>query len=117
MLKLKRSGDESARIKGIQPEIVYASVVANLIWSQLFPGVDCVITSGTDGHAHKPESLHNAGMAIDLRIHNLPHPIMVNADEAVEKMKKALGYEYDIILESTHIHLEFDPKTNKEHDK
>ena len=110
MLKLKRNGEFSARIEGIQPEIVYASVVAHLIWSQLFPGVDCVITSGTDGHEHKPESLHNKGMALDLRIYNLPDPIHDSGMMAVTELKEALGNEYDIILETDHIHLEFDPK-------
>ena len=51
-----------------------------------------------------PSSLHYDDNAIDLR------KSPVNSNNIVEALKKALGISYNIVLESDHIHLEYDPK-------
>ena len=92
-------------VRGIQPEIVHAINVANSIISQF--GKDCVVTAGTDGK-HMGGSLHYVGLAVDLRTRDL------NAKEKavfVYRMKTALGAEYDVVPESTHLHIEYQPKT------
>lgn len=69
-------------------------------------GVACVITSAADG-THKQNSLHYVGKAFDLRTRDL---LQGHAEAAREKLAAALGDQFDVVLESDHIHVEFDPK-------
>lgn len=62
---------------------------------------ELVITSTYEG-THSARSLHYANMAVDIRKHKHPEAV-------VTALKKALGIKYDILLESTHIHIEYDP--------
>lgn len=65
-----------------------------------------VITSGRDGK-HKTGSLHYEGKAKDFRTNYLS-PI---AQAALRNRVKALlGKDYDVVLEPTHLHIEYDPK-------
>ena len=69
-------------------------------------GEELVITSTFEGN-HSPSSLHYAHLAIDCRL------LKFNQGQnksLVRKLKKELGKDYDIILEGTHIHIEYDPK-------
>jgi len=59
------------------------------------------IREGTHGYA----SFHPSGRAFDLRF-----PVNVNIKQFVERLKKHLGADFDVVLESTHIHVEYDPK-------
>lgn len=68
-----------------------------------------VITSVMDG-SHMRGSRHYTGLAIDLRTNNLSE---VQASSWVERLKKNLGPNYDVILERDHIHAEYDPKTKE----
>ena len=89
---------------GIQPEILVALFAAAPIWRR--HGQELVVTSGTDGE-HSEGSLHYSGLAVDLRTRYF------GADqvyEVYEDLKKALAGEYDVVLEPSHIHLEFDVK-------
>ena len=63
------------------------------------------ITSGNDG-VHKNNSLHYKNEAIDIRTRDMD----VN-DKILTQLwiKKWLGFDYDVILESDHIHIEYDP--------
>ena len=69
-------------------------------------GREAIITSGNDSQ-HMIKSLHYKGRAIDLRTKDLTDKIKI---KIVEDLRKTLGPDYDVILESTHIHVEFDPK-------
>lgn len=97
---------------------VPANTLANEMW-QLFPIIDtisfsyinrfAVITSTTDGK-HKKGSLHYRGLAVDLRIKDL------TADKKklyFDALKFALMRLCDVILESDHIHVEYQPKHYK----
>lgn len=66
---------------------------------------DATVTSGADG-SHEPESLHYKGLAIDLRTRDL-----TGAESLllVHALREALDTNYDVVLESDHIHIEFDP--------
>lgn len=66
-------------------------------------GYDLVVTSVTDGD-HKSGSLHHTGCAVDLRLPPLDAPLMVGS------LRDALGVEFDVVLETDHIHVEYDPK-------
>ena len=100
MLMLK----EGVRTVGIRPEISLAATVAYTVYKDM--GYDCVITSLVDG-THSPTSLHYAGSAMDLRTRHLPQGVDAQIKTVLED---ALGEDYDIILESTHIHVEFQPR-------
>ena len=67
---------------------------------------DVIITSGTDG-VHKKGSKHYVGGALDLRISNIPNGQL---SIYVKALKGRLGPDYDVVLESDHIHCEYDPK-------
>lgn len=69
-------------------------------------GLEAVITSGLEGE-HMIGSLHPKGKAIDWRRWQ-SDAIGVTA-QVVADMRQELGPRYDVILEGTHIHTEFDP--------
>lgn len=81
-----------------------AMLAAERIWSDL--GQECVITSVMDG-THRPGSRHYIGLAVDFRIRYFDYETQ---QIARERLRESLGKDYDVILEPTHIHCEFDPK-------
>lgn len=62
------------------------------------------ITSGNDGK-HMKGSLHYQNKAIDIRIKDMKYP---HANWLM--IRKQLGHKFDVILEKTHIHIEYDEK-------
>jgi uncharacterized protein YcbK (DUF882 family) len=65
---------------------------------------DTVITSGDDGK-HSMNSLHYVGRALDFRIRH------VKSDDIgpiAAELRQALP-GYDVVRETTHIHIEYDP--------
>lgn len=69
-------------------------------------GYDFVVTSLGDG-VHKENSLHYVGRAADLRVRHVPAE---KRQALLRAIRAALTPQYDVILESDHIHLEYDPK-------
>lgn len=69
-------------------------------------GFDVIITAGVDG-VHMKGSKHYTYEALDLRTSNIPPPLV---PVYLDKLKTRLGPDYDVVLESDHIHAEFDPK-------
>ena len=78
------------------------TVVANIYFLK---GSELVVTSTYDGN-HMPGSLHYSNDAFDIRL--IPD---VNQSDIVNRIKTSLGINYDVILESDHIHIEYDPDT------
>lgn len=68
-------------------------------------GVTPVITSGVDGR-HMPESLHYKGLAFDFRTRHVPQGDLA---ALTAHLSDALGGNFDVVLESDHVHVEFDP--------
>jgi hypothetical protein len=93
-----------ARITGLRNEALFAVYVAYSIYAD--EGYDMIITSGTDG-SHSRGSEHYKGDAFDLRTRHLGAG---EAEKIRDMLASALGSEFDVVLESTHIHVEFDPK-------
>ncbi len=93
-------------IRGMQPQVVLAMVTADRIYEEA--GRELVVTSVCDGK-HGEGSLHYSGSAFDLRTTAAGIPA-----EAVQriaaKLRAALGAQFDVVVESDHIHVEFDPK-------
>ena len=89
---------------GLQPEILLAIMEAREVFRDL--GAELVITSLFDGQ-HMKGSLHYQGMAVDFRTRHLSQ---ADRGLAAQRLRVALGPQYDVVLESSHIHCEFDPK-------
>lgn len=89
---------------GIRPELLLGIMVADSLYRR--HGWDLTLTSLTDGQ-HSRTSLHNAGCAVDLRIWPIPEG---KRAAVVAELNEALGPDYDVVLEKTHIHLEWQPK-------
>ena len=88
------------KVNGIKPEMTLAIMMVNTV----IP--DATITSVIDGK-HSRTSLHYVGYAIDVRTRDIKPKMQT---EYVRQLKEALTDEYDVILESDHIHIEFQPK-------
>jgi hypothetical protein len=68
--------------------------------------IEPVITSTYEGN-HSPSSLHYANLAVDIR---LPYSYSGTNKKLIERLKRELGKDFDIVLEVDHIHCEYDPK-------
>lgn len=68
-------------------------------------GVELVITSASDGQ-HMVGSKHYTGEAIDIRIHHLE---MEDKRKLRAALASVLGPSFDVVWESDHIHVEYDP--------
>lgn len=102
-MKVKGS---AVRFDKLQPQIVFALVVAESIFEKMFPTQEMVITSVNDG-AHMAGSKHYDGAAVDLRIAALN---TLAVKQWVEALRAKLGRHFDVVLESDHLHVEYDPK-------
>ena len=76
------------------------TVVASILRDYKF---EIVVTSTYEGN-HIPGSLHYANRAYDIRV-----PVEIKR-VLVDKIAADLGFDFDVILEGDHIHIEYDPK-------
>ena len=90
------------RVFGLRSEIILALMIAEGIWQKY--SAELVITGGIEGK-HSRGSIHYSGGAVDLRTRELS-----DAKMATDELRSALGDDYDVILESDHCHVEFQPK-------
>lgn len=92
------------RLIGLRPETCLAVTTAYSVFAH--HDHDCVITSVTDGQ-HSYGSLHYAGCAFDLRSRHLNAE---TAQKVLADLKECLGQDFDVVLESDHFHVEYQPK-------
>jgi len=92
-------------IQGLRPEMVLAVQILDGVFSKM--DYELVITSAVDSN-HGKNSLHFVGLALDIRNYHVQKP---EWNELILKMKNALGNQFDVVLEKTHIHIEFQPET------
>ena len=69
-------------------------------------GQGFTVTSLNDSK-HSFKSLHYSGCAADLRTRDLKG---ITPEEMKVRLKDALGKDFDVVVESDHIHVEYDPK-------
>ena len=100
MVKIKNG----AKLNGITTHMVIALIVAEGAYSKY--GAKCIITEGTGGK-HGIGSLHYVGNGLDLRTRNLSAGTDI---QVADEIRINLGGQYDVICESDHIHIEFQPK-------
>lgn len=92
------------RASGIRPEMILGLMAAETVYREL--GHELVVTSITDGK-HSRTSLHYAGQAVDLRTRDMGEQ---TAKTARDMISISLPDDYDCILETNHIHLEWQPR-------
>lgn len=92
---------KGVRLHGIRSALVLAVVIADQVYEKL--GHELVVTSVIDG-THSRTSLHYVGAAVDLR---LPGE---DGIAARNRIARRLGQDFDVVLESNHIHIEWQPK-------
>lgn len=93
------------KIAGVRPEIVLALTIAAGVYREV-ADIELVVTEVTGGK-HGRGSLHYVGLAADLRTRNLTKE---QKNNIALLLREKLGAEFDVVLEETHIHLEFQPK-------
>jgi len=69
--------------------------------------IEPVITSITDGKHSAVNSLHYSGAAVDFRIKNIPDAY--DKESVALLIRERLTKDYQVVLESTHIHIEYHP--------
>ena len=74
--------------------------IANIVFK--IERKELVITSTYEGN-HSEGSLHYANLAVDIQR-------AANGNTVKNGLQDKLGRDYDVVLEPTHIHIEYDPK-------
>ena len=92
------------RLTGLKPEAAIGVTIAGSVFSE--HSEDMTITSCTEGK-HSRKSLHYVGQAFDLRIRDMSKEKIA---DILRDIKAALGPEFDALLQTDHIHVEYDPK-------
>lgn len=91
------------RLNGVQPPMLFGAQIVAGVYGKL-GGYDAIITAATDGK-HAAGSLHYCGLALDFRTRHVPAELR---EKLLAEVKAALGPEFDVILEETHLHVEYD---------
>jgi hypothetical protein len=92
-------------LDGVSDEMMHAAAIIDNAM-QRYLGAEAVITSGKDG-VHSRTSLHYSGNALDFRTRDMkPTMRKLMRDIIAEK----LGKDYDVVLESDHLHVEYQPE-------
>jgi hypothetical protein len=99
-------------IDGTRPEMLRSWAVVDEVYLQL-TGKEATLTSGKDGE-HKPKSgrpsLHYDGLADDFRTRDISENIVPLIVNQIRMRLKEIDSAYDVILEKTHLHIEYDLK-------
>jgi len=95
---LIKAGVDISRLK--RPIRRVLGPVAGIVWA--IERQELVITSTYEGN-HSESSLHYCNEAIDIRSWG-------KARKVRDEIKRKLGRDYDVIYETDHIHIEYDPK-------
>lgn len=90
-------------VLSVDSRIEYARNVIARVWRRF--GYSLTVTSGIDG-SHSRQSKHYAGLAEDYRTRDVDP---VNLVLMVAEVRSLLGGAYDVVLESDHLHVEYDP--------
>ena len=96
---------KGVNIQGMSTELLFGLNVADAVYKEL--GYELTVTSVLDGR-HSLTSLHYAGNAADLRIRGISDPQAI-----VDMLKARLGVNFDVLLESNHIHIDYQPRNPK----
>lgn len=87
-----------------KPEMEYARRHVARVWQSR--GFPLTVTSGLDGR-HSAQSKHYVGLAEDYRTRDVPKSMV---EQMASEIRAVLGRDYDVVVESDHLHVEYDPK-------
>lgn len=98
-----------ASIRGLRPEMNVALTVADQVYDS--EDLPCRVTEGTGGK-HNQASLHYVGLAVDLGVKDYQGNIisMEHIAVIINKLRERLAGEFDVVGETDHVHVEFQPK-------
>ena len=96
-----RLDGKQARSRGFSSEILFAIVVTYDVFREHHESV--AISCGTDG-THTANSPHYAGNAFDIR-----RPNEDKMDTILTDLRRALGKDYQVLPEVSHIHVQYRP--------
>jgi len=101
-----RLKDESVDVASVAPGVLDRVVeAARTSYVERENLQNFVVTSAHDG-THSEGSLHDDGLAIDLRVWGFTE---AEAKRATAEIQSRLGERWDVVYEGTHIHCEYDP--------
>ncbi len=92
------------RLTGIRPELLIAVIAAERVYEEA--GHDFTITACIEGK-HSTGSLHYSGAAIDVRTRDMPS---AEVEKLAARIRECLGGDFDVVIETDHLHLEHHPK-------
>lgn len=95
-------------IQGLHPQMQIANCLLYALY-QRFGVSELLITHALDGK-HGQGSLHPKGRACDYRTWEVS-PMRLY--DLVLEARRILGTDYDVVLEPTHLHVEYDPDNPK----
>lgn len=96
---------DSALFKRLKRETLIIVLVVERVWEELgLP--EPTITSANDKE-HMEGSRHYTDDALDFRTWDITPELQPRADGL---LRRWLGARYDVVWESDHLHIEFDPK-------
>ena len=100
------------RVLGIKPEVLFIIHAADPIWQSYGLPSGVTVSGGVEG-VHVRASEHYTGLALDLRVHDLPPG---KGLEAFVFLGGALGVDFDLFHEkigtpAEHFHCHYNPKT------
>lgn len=93
---------DGVQLAGLDIKMRPVLIEADKIWRRY--GQELVVTAGLDG-THSAGSLHYYGLATDFRTRYFTAQ---EKDVVFAELVESLGVEYDVIKETTHIHVEYD---------
>lgn len=100
MISLK---DDSINPSNLSPQCLLAIIVVDQVLESY--DADLVITSLNDAK-HSQTSLHYRGDAFDVRVWEVPHQV----EDVAQDIRDALNKHWDVVVESDHIHVEYQPR-------
>ena len=89
-------------IRKVSVEMLFGIMIADGVFRKR--GLDMVVTSVCDGK-HGSGSKHYLGMGADIRIWGIEGQL----EMIVNELRQAMNNNFDVVKESDHIHLEYDP--------
>lgn len=95
---------EGVKCDGITIECLHA--ILTIMQCHMEEKQPFTITSISDGK-HSKNSLHYKGRAVDIRTRTL---MGITPQQMAARIKDDLGKDYDVVVEATHLHVEYDPK-------
>ncbi len=109
---------DTVDLRIIKPQTVFAIFIADQVYGNMGFTEMWITSICDDTVGRKPNSLHRSGLAFDLRLPFPPtsaigttamqhNPKVVQLEKG---LKLRLGPSFDVVLESDHIHVEYDVK-------